>query len=132
MWVLIAGVVLLAIELLTGSLYFLWYGIGMVGSGAIGWAIGSENWAWQALAGLLIGLALMIALRKRLMKPKGDERADEFLLEEGLGVVSENSQVEFRGTFWHFAGAQGESYAVGEEVLVTPAQNNTVKIRKKQ
>ena len=131
MWILIAGVALLAIELLTGSLYFLWYGIGMVASGAVGWALGDEHWVWQGAIGLLIGLVLMIALRKRLMKPKGNERADEFLLQEWLGVVGENNQVEFRGTFWRYAGAQGESYTVGEEVLVTPTQNNTVTIRKK-
>ncbi|GHS89555.1 hypothetical protein FACS189487_10010 [Campylobacterota bacterium] len=131
MWVLIVGVVLLVIELLTGSFYILWYGIGLVASGAVGWAIGSEEWIWQSAAGLVIGHILLVLLRKRLIvSRRSDERRDEFLLEEGEGVIKDANLVEFRGTIWRYEG-EGE-FAAGERVIVRPdSGGNRVNVRKK-
>ncbi|MDR0408401.1 MAG: hypothetical protein LBH45_05775 [Campylobacteraceae bacterium] len=131
MWVLIAGVLILALELLSGSFYLLWYGFGFVISGAVGWAIGSDAWIVQSAVGLGIGLILMIAFRKRLYdKMMGRKIRDEFLLEEGEGVIKENNLVEFRGTTWQYDKDKDENFDINERVIVKPTKANRVFVKK--
>jgi membrane protein implicated in regulation of membrane protease activity len=131
MWVLIAGVVILALELVSGSFYLLWYGIGLCLAGAVGWAIGDEHTLVQAAIGVAIGIVTMVLFRKRIVgRMMGHKTRDEFLLEEGQGIIREGGLVEFRGTTWQYDVAGGESYEIGERVIVTPAKSNRVHIRK--
>ncbi|MDR2100198.1 MAG: hypothetical protein LBP40_05170 [Campylobacteraceae bacterium] len=131
MWVLIIGVVILALELAVGSFYLLWYGLGLIVSGSIGWAIGSEDYITQGVIGLGIGLVLMIIFRKRLAeKMLGKKIKDEFLLEEGEGVIKEGGLVEFRGTTWRYDNEKGEIFKIDEKVLVRPTKTNKVFIKK--
>lgn len=131
MWVLIIGVVILALELAVGSFYLLWYGLGLIVSGAVGWAIGSENWIVQGVIGLAIGLVLMVAFRKRFAeKMLGKKIKDEFLLEEGEGVVKEGGLVEFRGTTWQYDTDKKESFEINERVIVKPTKTNRVFVKK--
>jgi membrane protein implicated in regulation of membrane protease activity len=131
MWVLIIGVVILALELAVGSFYLLWYGLGLIVSGAVGWAIGSENWIVQGVIGLAIGLVLMVAFRKRFAeKMLGKKIKDEFLLEEGEGVVKEGGLVEFRGTTWQYDADKKESFEINERVIVKPTKTNRVFVKK--
>lgn len=131
MWVLIAGFVLILLELATGSFYLLWYGIGLALTGAVGWAIGDEHYLVQSFIGLAIGAALMFSFRKRILnKISKNNKRDEFLLEKGKGVVIENSLVEFRGTTWKYENKTNEVFEIGEEVLVIPTNSNKVLIEK--
>ncbi|MDR1451567.1 MAG: hypothetical protein LBI57_04455 [Helicobacteraceae bacterium] len=130
-WVLIAGATLIALELVTGGFFLLWYGIGLAVSGAVGWALGSEKWALQVAIGLAIGLALMIVFRKRLVRKRSGERKDEFLLEEGVGTIKDESLVEFRGTFWQYDAPDGIEFVAGERVIVRPASDLRVSVAKK-
>ncbi|MDR3346836.1 MAG: hypothetical protein LBS73_06645 [Campylobacteraceae bacterium] len=131
MWVLIAGVLILALELLSGSFYLLWYGFGFIVSGAIGWAVGSDAWIVQSATGLGIGLVLMVAFRRRLAdKLMGRKIKDEFLLEEGEGVVKENGLVEFRGTTWQYDANKNEHFEINERVIAKPTKSNRVVIKK--
>ncbi|MDR1460505.1 MAG: hypothetical protein LBI78_02545 [Campylobacteraceae bacterium] len=131
MWVLIIGVLILALELVSGSFYLLWYGFGLIISGAVGWAIGSEAWVVQSATGLGIGLILMVTFRKRLYdKVMGRKIRDEFLLEEGEGVVKENNLVEFRGTTWQYDKDKDETFEINERVIVKPTKTNRVFIKK--
>lgn len=130
MWVFIVGVILLGLELLVGGFYLLWYGLGLALSGGIGWMLGSQAWMAQAIIGLLIGLGLMILFQKRFSQgAKGIK--DEFLLQEGEGIVQEGGMVEFRGTLWRYDSPKGESFEAGERVKVVPGEGNWVKIAKK-
>jgi membrane protein implicated in regulation of membrane protease activity len=131
MWVLIAGVLILALELLSGSFYLLWYGFGLIVSGAVGWALDSDAWLIQGVTGLGIGLVLMILFRKRLCgKMMGRKIRDEFLLEEGEGVIRENGLVEFRGTIWQYDKNKDEIFEINERVIVKPTKTNRVFIKK--
>ncbi|MFV0481193.1 MAG: NfeD family protein [Campylobacteraceae bacterium] len=131
MWVLIAGIIVLALEVLTGSFYLIWYGIGLSLSGAVGWAIGSDAWVIQSVIGLLIGLILMFAFRKRFLhKISTNKNRDEFLLVSGKGIVRENGLVEFRGTTWKYESKSNDIFKINEEVQVTPTTSNTVFIEK--
>ncbi|MDR1285286.1 MAG: hypothetical protein LBJ88_03700 [Campylobacteraceae bacterium] len=131
MWVLIVGVLILALELISGSFYLLWYGFGLAISGAVGWAIGSDAWIAQSAIGLAIGLILMIAFRKRLYdKIMGHKIKDEFLLEEGEGVIKENNLVEFRGTIWQYDKNKDETFEINERVIVKPTKTNRVFVKK--
>ena len=129
---LIASAALIALELATGGFFLLWYGIGLAISGAVGWAIGSDKWAWQIAIGLAIGLALMIVFRKRLVRKRRDEPKDEFLLEEGEGTVKDDVLVEFRGTLWQYDAPDGARFAAGERVNVRHASGLRVFIEKKK
>ncbi|MDR1006989.1 MAG: hypothetical protein LBL65_00290 [Campylobacteraceae bacterium] len=131
MWILIIGVIILALEVAVGSFYLLWYGLGLIISGAFGWAIGSEDWIIQGVIGLAIGLALMIVFRKRLAeKMLGKKIKDEFLLEEGEGVIKEGGLVEFRGTMWQYDVGKEENFSVNERVIVKPTKTNRVFVKK--
>ncbi|MDR2639012.1 MAG: nodulation protein NfeD [Helicobacteraceae bacterium] len=120
-WVLIAGAILIALELATGGFFLLWYGIGLMISGAAGWALGFDEAAWQIAIGLAIGLALMVVFRKRLVRRRKNEPKDEFLLEEGEGTIKSETLVEFRGTLWQYDAPNGAEFAAGERVIVRPA-----------
>jgi membrane protein implicated in regulation of membrane protease activity len=131
MWILIIGVIILALELAVGSFYLLWYGLGLIISGVIGWAIGSEDWIMQGVIGLAIGLVLMIFFRKRLAeKMLGKKIKDEFLLEEGEGVIKEGGLVEFRGTTWQYDREKNEVFEIDERVIVRPDKTNRVFVKK--
>ncbi|MDR2034515.1 MAG: hypothetical protein LBP89_07790 [Helicobacteraceae bacterium] len=130
MWVLIAGAALIALELVTGSFYLLWYGIGLAISGAVGWAIGNEAWIWQSAIGLAIGFILMLSFRKRIIVKRKNEQKDEFLLVEGEGTIKEGGLVEFRGTLWQYKTDGDAEFAVGERVIVRPSAANRVAISK--
>ncbi|MDR2081629.1 MAG: hypothetical protein LBP54_07085 [Campylobacteraceae bacterium] len=131
MWILIIGVIILALELAVGSFYLLWYGLGLIISGAIGWAVGSEDWIVQGVTGLAIGLVLMILFRKRLaQKLLGKKIQDEFLLEDGEGVIKEGGLVEFRGTTWRYDKEKSEIFEINERVVVRPTKTNRVFVKK--
>jgi membrane protein implicated in regulation of membrane protease activity len=131
MWILIIGVIILALEIAVGSFYLLWYGLGLIVSGAIGWALGSEDWIIQGVIGLAIGLVLMVAFRKRLAeKVLGKKINDEFLLEAGEGVIKEGGLVEFRGTTWRYESEKNETFEINEKVLVRPSKTNRVFVKK--
>ncbi|MDR0579737.1 MAG: hypothetical protein LBG21_03955 [Campylobacteraceae bacterium] len=131
MWVLIVGILILALELLSGSFYLLWYGIGLIISGAVGWAVGSDAWIIQGAIGFGIGLVLMIVFKKRLAdKIMGRKIKDEFLLEEGEGVIKEDGLVEFRGTTWRYDKEKDKTFEINERVIVKPTHANRVFVRK--
>lgn len=132
MWILIFGTILLVIELLlVNSFYILWYGIGFILSGGIGWLFGYENYTIQGFIGVAIGAILMFLFRKKLLsKIFKINNKDEFLLEKGRGVVLEDSLVKFRGTTWKYENRSDDTFETGEEVLVIPATNNNVFIEK--
>jgi membrane protein implicated in regulation of membrane protease activity len=131
MWVLIVGVIFIILELLTGSFYIIWYGIGLTLSGAVGWSISDEHYLMQAVIGLVIGAILMFGFRERVLnKISINNKKDEFLLEKGKGVVAENSLVEFRGTTWRYENKTGDIFEIGEEVSVIPTNTNKVFIEK--
>jgi membrane protein implicated in regulation of membrane protease activity len=131
MWVLIIGVAILALEVAVGSFYLLWYGLGLIVSGAVGWALGSEEWIMQGVIGLGIGLVLMVAFRKRLAeKMLGKKIRDEFLLEEGEGVIKDGGLVEFRGTTWRYDKEKSDEFEINERVIVRPTKTNRVFVKK--
>lgn len=131
MWVVIVGFILILLELATGSFYLLWYGIGLVLSGATGWGFGNENYLIQTVIGLAIGAVLMFSFRKRVLnKISKNNHRDEFLLEKGKGVVLENSLVDFRGTTWRYENKTDDTFEIGEEVFVIPTTTNRVFIEK--
>jgi membrane protein implicated in regulation of membrane protease activity len=60
----------------------------------------------------------------------GRKIKDEFLLEEGEGVVKEDGLVEFRGTTWQYDKEKDETFEVDERVIVKPTNANRVFIKK--
>ncbi|MDR0747912.1 MAG: hypothetical protein LBE89_08555, partial [Helicobacteraceae bacterium] len=131
MFAAIAGAILIALELATGGFFLLWYGIGLLISGSIGWAIGNNDWVWHTVIGLSIGLVLMILFRRRFVHKNKHEPKDEFLLEEGTGEITENDMVNFRGTLWQYESNDSNAqFSVGEKVRVFPAKGNVVTIGK--
>ena len=131
MWILIVGFILILLELVTGSFYLLWYGIGLALVGSVGWAISDEQYYIQLFIGLAIGAVLMFSFRKRVLnKISKNNKIDTFLLEKGKGIVVENSLVDFRGTTWKYESNADELFEIGEEVLVTPTSTNRVFIGK--
>lgn len=132
MWVVIAGILLIALEIITGNFFILWYGIGLALVGAIGWALGFESAQailWQTAIGFVIGHILLVLLRKKFIFKRAVEPRDEFLLEEGEGIIKEGELVEFRGTLWRYE-ASDQEFAIGERVKVEPLANNKVGVRK--
>lgn len=131
MWVLIAGFALILLELLTGSFYLFWYGIGLALSGATAWIIGDEHYLIQLVIGFAIGAILMFSFRKRVLgKISKNSKKDEFLLEKGKGIIIENYLVEFRGTTWKYENNTDDTFKIGEEVLVIPTNTNRVFVEK--
>ncbi len=127
MWVLIAGIALLFCELLTGSFYLLWYGLGLFVSGGAGLIFGLDSWMVQSVIGLVLGVILMVLFQRRFSQKEAVIQ-DEFLLESGEGIIREEGVVEFRGTLWKYE--TDVPYQKGERVFVTPSGGNRVRIKK--
>ena len=130
---LIAGVVLIVAELVTGTFYLLVLGIAaLVGSG-IGYAGGAH--LWQAIGAAIIAIAgfFFVHRYKRAMMPgamRGIDVGQPAAFESWINKGAGHARVRYRDATWdaHFAG--DASAEPGEILYITAVDGNTLKVSK--
>jgi len=128
-WI-IAGFVLVIIELLTGTFYLLVIGLGAFAGAAVAWA-GGGVFA-QAVGACVVALAGTWLVRRwhRSHQPAGagDDLLDlgqAVILEEWLDGDSGRARVKYRGASWDARLAGGERPQPGATLYITGQDGNT-------
>ena len=98
---LAAGVALIALEFMLGSFFVLFFGLGFLAVGVLGFFI-DIAWEYQILFIATTSLVLLFALRKPLkakFNSHENEVKDDFLNESGDGEIRKG-MVYYKSTLW--------------------------------
>ena len=124
---LAAGVALIALEFMLGSFFVLFFGLGFLAVGVLGFFI-DIAWEYQILLIAIVSLVLLFALRKPLkakFNSHENELKDDFLNESGDGEIREG-MVYYKGTLWRYDG----NLAEGTKVRVQGTKGNKVVLQR--
>lgn len=123
----------MGLELLLGSFYLCFLGLGFALSALLEWWLGFENYGnVYVLCALSVGvfsLLGLVFLRKplsRLMRGSSGFD-DDFLNAQGVGEVREG-MVYFKGTLWHCENLGALGYKDGDKVQVKGTRGNAVEL----
>ncbi|QCD52919.1 putative slipin-associated protein (NfeD domain) [Campylobacter sp. RM16192] len=122
-FVLALGVFLIVAELLIGSFFIMFFGLGFLIVGIFGFFI-EMLWYHQILLVAIISIILLFTLKKPIEEKfynSKNEVKDDFLNESGIGEVKEG-KVYFKGTLWNYDGELKE----GDKVQVIGTKVNKV------
>jgi len=127
----IAGLVLVIVELLTGTFYLLVLGIAAFGAAVSAWAgLGFEGQSVAAAAIALAGSYVVRAYRARnsarQMRPidAGQPANFESWVDQGAGLA----RVRYRGASWEARLEPGEAPLPGALLYVLSAEGNTLRV----
>lgn len=127
-WILIAlGVALIGLEIFIGFFVLLWFGLGLVVVGILGFFVDFGYGEYQLIFASAIGIVLLFAFRKKVITPKN---AKVELLSTyqpgGTGTVSRHNNqwvIFYRGTHWVIANPHPDLVA-DQKVEVTEIKDN--------
>ncbi|HEY6599345.1 MAG TPA: NfeD family protein [Pseudomonadales bacterium] len=130
---LIAGFVLIIVELVTGTFYLLVLGIAAMLAAAIGYAGGT--FAWQSIGAALIAIAgvVWVRTRRRAISPppmQGLDFGSPTLFEAWIDRTNARARVKYRDAQWD-ARVTGEVVGdPGEVLYITAIDGNTLTVSK--
>jgi membrane protein implicated in regulation of membrane protease activity len=130
---LIAGFILVIVELATTTFYMLVLGIAAFAAAGIGYAGGTQ--VWQALAAALVAVAGVVWVHqyKKSAAPRrmqGLDVGQPAAFDSWIDREAGHARVKYRDTLWdaHIAGAAAGD--PGEIFYITSIDGNTLKISK--
>lgn len=121
--VLAFGVLLVVAELLVGSFFILFFGLGFLVVGILCFFV-NFSWYVQILLASILSFIFLIVLKRPIKErfyASKNEVKDDFLNESGEGEIKEG-MVYFKGTLWHYDGNLKD----GERVFVVGTKGNRV------
>jgi membrane protein implicated in regulation of membrane protease activity len=130
---LIAGFVLIIVELVTGTFYLLVLGIAaMVGAG-IGYAGGA--FVWQALAAAIVAVAgvIWVHRHKQALSPKrmrGLDFGQPAVFDSWVNRSTGQARVKYRDALWDAQVTGDASGEPGEILYIASVDGNTLKVSK--
>jgi len=130
-YLLAAGILMIGLEALVFSFFFIWLGFGFVVVAGLSYLGLFENGVAQIATAVTVGLLLIIALRKWSMKMlnKTQDDTEEKVHQSGIGTI-DNGMIKMGGTFWQ-SDDDLSTYSDGDKVEVLDIVNNKAKIVKK-
>lgn len=124
---LIVGICLMLAELMFGSFYLLFCGLGFLATGILSFFI-DFNWYFGLTLSAFFSLVLIFILKKPFKKSQKNKINDDFLNECGFGVIK-NDMVYFKGTFWHFDEGLKSKLNDGDRVEILSTKDNFAVIK---
>ncbi len=130
---LIAGFILIIVELVTGTFYLLVLGIAALVGAGVGYASG--GFVWQAIGAAIVAVAGVIWVNqyKKKMAPKrmrgldvGQPAAFDSWVNKGAG----HARVKYRDALWDAQVAGDASGEPGEILYITSVDGSTLKVSK--
>ena len=130
---LIAGFLLIIVELVTGTFYLLVLGIGALLAAAIGYAGGAL--VWQSIGAAVIAIVGVIWVRRhhRLNVPtrmQGLDFGSPTLFESWVDRNSARARVKYRDAQWDARVTGDISGEPGEILYITATDGNTLTVSK--
>ncbi len=130
---LIAGFVLIIIELVTGTFYLLVLGIAALLSAVIGYAGGA--FAWQAIGAAVIAVAGVVWVRRyhrsaRRTSMQGLDVGQPTVFDTWVSRADGQARVKHRDALWDAHVVGGASGEVGEILYITAIDGNTLTVSK--
>lgn len=130
---LIAGFILIIIELVTGTFYLLVLGLGALAATGVAYAGGA--FAWQALAATAVAVAGVIwihlyrktSVSKRM---KGLDVGQPAAFESWVNKNVGHARVKYRDALWDAQVAGETAGDPGEILYITSVDGNTLKVSK--
>ncbi len=130
---LIAGLLLIIVELVTGTFYLLVLGVACLASAALAYA--GSSFTWQAIVAPVVALAALVVVQryKRQVEPKrmqgidfGQPAAFEFWLNKDARLA----RVKYRDSLWDAQIIGETSGERGEILYVNSIDGNSLKVSK--
>ena len=130
---LIAGFILIIVELVTGTFYLLVLGIAALVGAGVGYASGAL--VWQAIGAAIVAVAGVIWVNqfKKKMAPKrmrgldvGQPAAFDSWVNRGAG----HARVKYRDALWDAQVAGDAAGEPGEILYITSVDGSTLKVSK--
>ena len=130
-YLLAAGILMIGLEALVFSFFFIWLGFGFVVVAGLSYFGLLENGVAQLATAVSIGLVFLLALRKWSIKMinKTQDDTEEKIHKSGIGTI-DNGMIKMDGTFWQ-SDDDLSVYTDGDKVEVIDIVNNKAKIAKK-
>ena len=130
-YLLAAGILMIGLEALVFSFFFIWLGFGFVVVAGLSYFGLFENGVAQLATAVSIGLVFLLALRKWSIKMinKTQDDTEEKIHKSGIGTI-DNGMIKMDGTFWQ-SDDDLSVYTDGDKVEVIDIVNNKAKIAKK-
>ncbi len=129
-WLFVIGGALIVFELFNFTYFALFIGLGIVLVGVLEFfgvfANTSEPFAWQLVCTAAFSMLFLLTCRpylKRVLKPS--EKFDEKFKERGVGEVTPDGLVSFRGSLWH---AKTDDFEAGTRVEVEVSESGVARI----
>ncbi len=129
-WLFVIGGALIVFELFNFTYFALFIGLGIVLVGVLEFfgvfANTSEPFAWQLVCTAAFSMLFLLTCRpylKRVLKPS--EKFDEKFKERGVGEVTPDGLVSFRGSLWH---AKTDGFEAGARVEVEISESGVARI----
>lgn len=128
-WVLISlGLVLLAVEMFSALFILLWFGIGLIVVGLLGFTVDFQYGEYQLIMATALGVFLLLAFRRRFLPSQKDATNKVLSTYEagGKGKVSKSEGewvVFYNGTFWVIANPR-EDLVEDQLVQVVEIKSN--------
>jgi membrane protein implicated in regulation of membrane protease activity len=130
---LVAGFILIIVELVTGTFYLLVLGIAaLVGAGV---AYASGGFVWQAMVAAIVAVAGVIWVNqfKKKMAPKrmrGLDVGQPAAFDSWVNKSAGHARVKYRDALWDAQVADDASGEPGEILYITSVDGSTLKVSK--
>lgn len=126
-WLIALGLALIGIELFFGFFILLWFGIGFVVVGTLGWFVDFGYGEIQLIFATAIGTVLLFAFRRKLIT-RGNAEAETTSTYEGgdIGQIQRHQdtwQIYYHGTHWQIANPRDDLH-VGQMRKVIEIKQN--------
>ena len=130
---LIAGFILIIVELMTGTFYLLVLGIAALVGAGVGYAGGA--FVWQAVVAAIVAVAGVIwvhRFRQTLMpkRMQGLDFGQPAAFESWVNRSAGHARVKYRDTLWDAQVAGDASGEPGEILYIVSVDGNTLKVSK--
>lgn len=130
---LIAGFLLIIVELATGTFYLLVLGIAAFAGAGIAWAGGA--FLWQAIAAAAVAVAgvVWVHVYRKSITPKrmrGLDVGQSAVFESWVDRDAGHARVKYRDASWDAQVSGGASGEPGEILYITSVDGNTLKVSK--
>ena len=126
------GIALVTLEALFPAFIIIWFGVGFILSALISLVYPFSDGIYQISLSSILGVLGIMLLRKAIQQnltKNTPKSTDDFLNVTGVGVISDEGMLKYKGTLWKYTSEQ--SVEAGEEVNVLNIEENTAIITKK-
>ncbi|MBX9766044.1 MAG: NfeD family protein, partial [Bdellovibrionales bacterium] len=125
-WIWLAlGVGLLIVEMLTGTLSFIFFALAAFVVGATRYFFGIDNWALESVIFAAVGICSLLLLRKKLVSVFHAKRASDYqgdmqqevILTTGI-PAGESGSVEYQGSVWTAINDSAIAMKAGDKAAI--------------